>query len=90
MLRYAVYKLQPAHAVEQCILQLGGSNTLFPNRVMVWRHWGIVYNTSEENCCTFSLIMLVCIHKGMWAVILCFNKITQFLPGGANSLEWPA
>jgi len=30
-LRYALYELQLAHAVGQCILQPGGSDALFPN-----------------------------------------------------------
>jgi len=31
MLRYAMYRLQLAHAVGECILQRGGSDVLFPN-----------------------------------------------------------
>jgi len=31
MLRYALYRLQLAHAVGECILQRGGSDALFPN-----------------------------------------------------------
>jgi len=31
MLHYALYRLQLAHAVGQCILRRGGSDALFPN-----------------------------------------------------------
>ena len=32
-LRYALYRLQLAHAVGECILRLGGSDVLFPNEL---------------------------------------------------------
>jgi len=31
MLRYALHRLQLAHAVGECILRRGGSDALFPN-----------------------------------------------------------
>jgi len=31
MLHYALYRLQLAHAMGECILRHGGSDTLFPN-----------------------------------------------------------
>ena len=33
MLRYALFSLQLAHAVGECILRRGGSDVLFPNDV---------------------------------------------------------
>jgi len=35
-LRYALYRLQPAHAVAECILRGGGSDEFFPIPKWLW------------------------------------------------------